>query len=72
MAAIIRFPHEVHESTCYINGLFDILAWKGARYDYYLLPIVGGMASFAYLKFKLAKPPCMSTGVIISGVCSRS
>ncbi len=59
MATIIRLPHEVHESTCYINGLFDILAWKGARYDYYLLPIVGGMASFAYLKFKLAKPPCM-------------
>ena len=59
MSAIINIPHEVHESTCYVNGLFDILTWKGAKYDYFLLPILGGMASFAYLKFKMAKPPCM-------------
>ncbi len=59
MRTLIKLPHEVHESTCYVNGVFDILKWKGARYDYFLLPIVGGMASFAYLKFKLAKPPCM-------------
>lgn len=59
MATIVKLPHEVHESTCYINGLFDILTWRGAKYDYFLLPIVGGMASFTYLKFKLAKPPCM-------------
>ena len=59
MAKLIRFPHKVHESTCYVNGLFDILRWQGAGYDYFLLPIIGGMASFAYLKFKMAKPPCM-------------
>jgi hypothetical protein len=59
MAKLIRIPHEVHESTCYVNGLFDILTWKGARYDYFLLPIIGGMASFAYLKFKMTKPPYM-------------
>jgi len=59
MAKLIELPHEVHESTCYVNGLFDVLAWHGATYDYFLLPIVGGMASFAYLKFKMAKPPCM-------------
>jgi len=59
MAKIIRIPHAVHESTCYVNGLFDILSWKGANYDYFLLPVIGGMASFAYLKFKIAKPPCM-------------
>ena len=59
MATIIKLPHEVHESTCYVNGLFDVLTWKGAKYDYYLLPIAGNMASFAYLKFKMAKPPCM-------------
>lgn len=59
MAKLIKFPHEVHESTCYVNGLFDVLAWQGARYDYFLLPIIGGMASFAYLKFKMAVPPCM-------------
>ncbi len=59
MAKLISMPHEVHESTCYVNGLFDVLAWKGAKYDYYLLPIVGNMASFAYLKFTKAKPPCM-------------
>lgn len=58
MRTFIRLPHEVHGSTCYINGLFDIMKWKGVKYDYFLLPVVGGMASFAYLKFKLAKPPC--------------
>lgn len=59
MAKLIKMPHEVHESTCYVNGLFDILTWKGASYDYFLLPIIGGMASFAYLRFKMATPPCM-------------
>ena len=59
MSKLIKIPHEVHESTCYVNGLFDVLMWKGAKYDYFLLPIIGGMASFAYLKFKMAKPPCM-------------
>ncbi len=59
MSKIIKMPHEVHESTCYVNGLYDVLTWKGAKYDYFLLPIIGGMASFAYLKFKMAKPPCM-------------
>ncbi len=59
MAKLIRIPHRVQQSTCYVNGLFDILTWQGARYDYFLLPIIGGMASFAYLKFKMAKPPCM-------------
>ena len=59
MSKLIEIPHEVHESTCYVSGLFDVLAWKGARYDYFLLPVIGGMASFAYLKFKMAKPPCM-------------
>ncbi|MDD5288876.1 MAG: BtrH N-terminal domain-containing protein [Dehalococcoidales bacterium] len=59
MSKLIKIPHEVHESTCYLNGLYDVLTWRGARYDYFLLSIIGGMASFAYLKFKMAKPPCM-------------
>lgn len=59
MEKLITLPHKMHESTCYVNGLFDILTWKRARYDYFLLPIIGGMAGFAYLKFKLANPPCM-------------
>jgi len=59
MEKLIKIPHEVHESTCYVNGLYDVLKWRGAKYDYFLLPIIGGMASFAYLKFKMAKPPCM-------------
>jgi hypothetical protein len=57
MAKLIKIPHEVHESTCSVNGLFDVLTWQCARYDYFLLPIIGGMASFAYLKFKMAKLP---------------
>jgi hypothetical protein len=59
MKTVINLPHEVHESTCYINGLYDLLTWKGAQYDYFLLTMVGGMANFAYLKFKMASPPCM-------------
>ena len=59
MSKLIKIPHEVHESTCYVNGLYDVLTWKGAKYDYFLLPIIGGMASFAYLKFKMAKPSCL-------------
>jgi hypothetical protein len=59
MAKLIRLAHQVHGSTCYVNGLFDVLGWQGAMYDYFLLPIIGGMASFAYLKFKMAQPPCM-------------
>ena len=59
MRKVISMPHKHCDSTCYINGLEDLLAWKGASYADYLLPLVGGMASFAYLKFKMAKPPCM-------------
>lgn len=59
MGKLINLPHEVHDSTCYVNGLFDVLTWKGFNYEYFLLPIIGGMAGFAYLKFEMAKPPCM-------------
>jgi hypothetical protein len=59
MAKLIELPHAVHESTCYINGLFDTLAGNGAKYDYYLLCIIGGMSSFSYLKFKMSNPPCL-------------
>ena len=30
MAKLIEMPHEVHESTCYVNGLFDVLTWNSA------------------------------------------
>jgi hypothetical protein len=52
-------PHRICESTCYVNGLEDLLAWKGADYIDFLLSVVGGMAGFAYLRFKKADPPCM-------------
>jgi hypothetical protein len=52
-------PHRVCESTCYVNGLEDIVAWKGADYVDFLLPVVGGMAGFTYLRFKRAEPPFM-------------
>lgn len=52
-------PHRVCESTCYVNGLEDILTWKGAYYADFLLSVVGGMAGFTYLRFKRADPPCM-------------
>ncbi|HYA22060.1 MAG TPA: BtrH N-terminal domain-containing protein [Thermoproteota archaeon] len=59
MKRVLDLPHTRRPSTCYVNGLYDMLAWKGADYRYSLLPIVGGMAGFGYLKFKLAKPPFM-------------
>jgi len=59
MKKFLQLPHKVCESTCYVNGLEDILTWKGANYAGYLLSVVGGMASFTYLRFKRADPPCM-------------
>jgi hypothetical protein len=59
MRAIIQIPHKFCDYTCYVNGLEDVLAWKGSNFTDFLLSVVGGMASFAYLKFKSAKPPCM-------------
>jgi len=56
---IHELPHRVCESTCYVNGLEDILAWKGEDYIDFLLSVVGGMAGFTYLRFKRADPPCM-------------
>lgn len=59
MKKLHTLPHRVCESTCYVNGLEDLLTWKGADYTDYLLSVVGGMAGFTYLRFKRADPPCM-------------
>lgn len=59
MKKINSLPHRVYGSTCYVNGVEDLLVWKGADYADFLLSVVGGMASFAYLRFKRADPPCM-------------
>lgn len=59
MRRLLTLPHKLCESTCYVNGLEDILAWKGSVFTDYLLSVVGGMAGFAYLRFKKADPPCM-------------
>jgi len=55
----LSLPHKICESTCYVNGLEDILLWKGFDYLEHLLSVVGGMAGFSYLRFKNADPPCM-------------
>jgi len=59
MRALLSLPHRVCESTCYVNGLEDVLSWRRADYADYLLSVVGGMAGFTYLRFKRADPPCM-------------
>ena len=59
MKTFHMLPHRVCESTCYVNGPEDILAWKEADYIDFLPSVVGGMAGFAYLRFKRADPPCM-------------
>jgi len=51
---ILDIPHTKEKGTCYINGLNDILLWHGTNYNYFLLPIIGGMAGFAYLKYNKA------------------
>ncbi len=56
---IINLPHRVCPSTCYVNGLEDILEWKGEKYIDYLLSVLGGMGEFTYLKFKMAAVPYM-------------
>jgi len=58
-------PHRVCESTCYVNGLEDLLEWKGAYYTDFLLSVVGGMASFTYLCFKRATRHAWFTGARI-------
>jgi len=59
MNKILNIPHRVCKSTCFSNGLEDILEWKGKKYINYLLPVLGGMGEFTYLKFKNANPPHM-------------
>ncbi|MGA2310313.1 MAG: hypothetical protein ABSG57_12305 [Candidatus Bathyarchaeia archaeon] len=54
MRKIIQMPHKFCDYTCYVNDLEDALASKGTSYIDLLLSVVGGMASFAYLKFKRA------------------
>ncbi|OQA21009.1 MAG: hypothetical protein BWY60_00891 [Actinobacteria bacterium ADurb.Bin346] len=59
MKSIIRLPHRVCKSTCYINGLEDILEWKGRKYPDYMLSVLGGMGEFSYFRYKRAEPPDM-------------
>lgn len=59
MKKLVRIPHRVCESTCYVNGLEDLLTARGAEYTDFLLSVIGGMAGFTYLRFKRADPPCM-------------
>ena len=56
---LIKLPHRVCESTCYINGLEDIFEWQGAEYMPFMLSVLGGMGEFSYFRFKLATPPNM-------------
>ncbi len=56
MEKSISLPHKVSDSECYVNGIEDLLTWKGGNYVDHLLSAVGGMASFSYLKFKRSKP----------------
>jgi len=42
MKKILDLPRRVCESICFINGLEDILEWKGSKYPDYLLSVLGG------------------------------
>lgn len=53
MQKIIEMPHKFCDYTCYVNGLEDVLAWKGGCYMDFLLSVAGGMASLARADLKL-------------------
>jgi hypothetical protein len=57
MKRLIEVPHRLAPGVCYANGIEDILAWKGCAYTEGLVRIVGGAASFGYLRFDRAVPP---------------
>lgn len=59
MKKLLNLPHRVCKSTCFSNGLEDILEWHGEEYIDYLIPVLGGMGEFSYLQFKNATPPHM-------------
>jgi len=41
MEKIIKLFHRVCQSTCYVNGLEDILESRQAGYEGYLLSVLG-------------------------------
>ncbi len=59
MKKLLTLPHRVCKSTCFSNGLEDILEWHGEEYMDYLIPVLGGMGEFSCLQFKNAIPPHM-------------
>ena len=61
MNKLLEIPHEVHESTCYVNGLFDVLAWKGAKYG---TTGGGGMAGFEQFGFYDVADYASTEGII--------
>jgi len=59
MKKILEIPHRVCKSTCFSNGLEDILEWNNKKYIDYLVPVIGGMGEFTYLKNKNMTPQNM-------------
>jgi hypothetical protein len=60
MSRLIKVPHSVCKYTCMVNGINDVYELKtGQKLPCRFMMILSGMAGFAYLKFKLAKPPYM-------------
>lgn len=60
MSRLIKIPHSVCKCTCMVNGISDVYELKtGQKLPCRFMMILSGMASFAYLKFKLAKSPYM-------------
>jgi len=60
MTKLLEIPHSVCKYTCMVNGINDVYEWKTCqKLPCMFMMILSGMASFTYLKFKGAKPPCM-------------
>lgn len=60
MSKLIEIPHSVCKYTCMVNGISDVYELKtGQKLPCEFMMILSGMAGFAYLKFKRAKPPYM-------------
>jgi hypothetical protein len=60
MSKLIEVPHSVCKYTCMVSGINDVYELKtGQKLPCEFMMILSGMAGFAYLKFKRAKPPYM-------------
>jgi len=59
MSHLLTIPHRRAHGMCPVNGLRDLVHWRSGRdWSNQFLYGLGQGGGFAYLRFKLADPPC--------------